>query len=148
MIDHRPAALPDDLPLLASWNQQLIEDEGHRNTMDLPQLEARMRRFLTEEGYEATLFSRGAFVVAYALYRDEGDTIHLRQFFVARDRRQRGVGRSAVRALLESIWPQDKRVTVDALVANSSAVSFWKSCGFGEYAVTFSLEAAASRRGA
>jgi predicted acetyltransferase len=140
MINYRPAVFPDDLPLLASWNQQLIEDEGHRNPMDLAQLEKRMNRFLSDDGYQATLFSRGAFVVAYALYLEDGDTIHLRQFFVARDCRRRGVGKAAMRVLQESIWPNDKRVTVDALTENHPAMAFWKSCGFGEYAVTFLKE--------
>ena len=83
-MDYRLAVLPDDVPLLASWNQQLIEDEGHRNTMSLAELEERMGSWLRSGEYKAALFSRGAFVVAYALFREEEDSVHLRQFFVAR----------------------------------------------------------------
>ena len=36
-----------DLSQLALWNRQLIEDEGHDNTMSLEELEARMRTWLT-----------------------------------------------------------------------------------------------------
>ena len=145
MIDYRLAVLPDDVPLLASWNQQLIEDEGHRNAMDLPKLEERMRNWLRSGEYQAVLFSRGAFVVAYALFRVEEDTVHLRQFFVARDRRRVGVGRSAVRTLVEHILPEDKRITVDSLTANIPALEFWRACGFGDYAVTFSRESMSDR---
>ena len=52
-----------------------------------------------------------------------------------------------MRILLETIWPPDKRITVEALTANVPAIEFWKSCGFGEYAVTFSREVASERHG-
>jgi len=37
-------ATSDDVPLLATLNEQLIEDEGHRNRMTLPKLERRMQQ--------------------------------------------------------------------------------------------------------
>ena len=49
------AATSADVPMLARMNQQLIEDEGHRNPMRLTELESRMRSML-EVDYTATLF--------------------------------------------------------------------------------------------
>ncbi len=85
----------DDVPLLAVFNQKLIEDQGHRNRMTLPELEQRMRRWLQAE-YQAILFEHGSVPVAYALYREEPDMIYLRQFFVARQHRRSRVGRQAI----------------------------------------------------
>lgn len=45
----------DDLLIIAEMNKQLIRDEGHRNGMDIAQLETRMRQWLVSE-YEAVLF--------------------------------------------------------------------------------------------
>jgi hypothetical protein len=66
-IEFRPALL-DDLPLLAEMNQQLIIDEGSRNTMTGDELQARMRRWL-ESDYRAILVFKEGVVVDYLLYR-------------------------------------------------------------------------------
>lgn len=47
-------ATSEDAGLLARMNKHLIEDEGHRNPMNLSQLAERMRGFLSGE-YRADL---------------------------------------------------------------------------------------------
>ena len=119
--------------MLADLNQQLLQDERHRNRfMTVPQLEERMYRFLTGE-YRGVIFEHDGEVVAYALFQEHPEEIYLRQLFVARDRRRRGFGRQAVGFLRSDIWPRNKRLTVDVLVHNSVAVSFWRSVGFQDY---------------
>ncbi len=56
----------DDCPRLAELNHQLIRDEGHRNRMAVPELEQRMRGWLSED-YRAIIYEDGDEVVAYAL---------------------------------------------------------------------------------
>ena len=138
-MDYRSATL-DDAPLLAHLNKQLIEDEGHSNPMTLPELEARMRGWLAGE-YRAVLFAQDGAVVAYALYRPEGESIYLRHLFVARERRRMGIGRQAMELLLTRIWPPGTRVTVEALVHNASALAFYRALGFADYAITLELRA-------
>jgi ribosomal protein S18 acetylase RimI-like enzyme len=122
-----------DCSLLAEMNRQLLQDESHRNRfMTLPQLEERMRSFLSEE-YRAVIFEEDKAVVAYALYREEPDQIYLRQLFVSRDRRRRGFGRRAVEILRSEIWPKEKRLTVDVLLHNTSAIAFWRAVGYKDY---------------
>jgi hypothetical protein len=70
-----------DLPQLARWNDPLIRDEGHRNRMSLPELEARMQGWLDGE-YQAVSFEVENEPVAYARYRLDDAGIYLRQFFV------------------------------------------------------------------
>ena len=53
-LSHRSARTAD-AAMLGQMNQQLIEDEGHRNRMSVPELERRMRAML-EGDYTATLF--------------------------------------------------------------------------------------------
>jgi GNAT superfamily N-acetyltransferase len=120
-----------DLPQLASWNQQLIEDEGHDNTMSLEELVARMRTWLTTE-YQALVFEDRATPAAYALFRRTPEWIHLRQFFVARDRRRRGIGARAVELLRAEVFPPDKSVIVEAMAWNHAALSFWRAVGFAD----------------
>jgi GNAT superfamily N-acetyltransferase len=122
-----------DLPQLASWNQQLIEDEGHDNTMSLEELVVRMRAWLTTE-YRALVFEDPTTPTpaAYALFRLTPEWIHLRQFFVARDRRRRGIGARAVALLRAEVFPPGKSVIVEAMTWNHAALSFWRAVGFAD----------------
>ena len=131
-MQYRIATL-DDCRLLAEMNRQLLEDERHRNRfMTVPQLEERMRGFLSGE-YRAVIFEEDGGVVAYALYREQPDEIYLRQLFVPRDRRRRGHGRRAIEILRSEIWPKTKRLTVDVLLHNTEAIAFWRAVGYKDY---------------
>ncbi|HUB68129.1 MAG TPA: GNAT family N-acetyltransferase [Candidatus Methylacidiphilales bacterium] len=127
-----------DLELLGSLNQQLIEDEGHRSAFTLSQLSERMRGWITVE-YTAMLFEYKGEIVGYALYRDEPGLISVRQFFVRRDRRRKSLGRKAFDLLRKQIWPAGRRITVEVLTANETAVAFWKAVGFKEYALSLEI---------
>jgi GNAT superfamily N-acetyltransferase len=129
----------DDVPILARLNQQLIEDERHRNPMNLTELEIRMRSML-ESDYRATLFEWESQVVAYGLWRDEPEWVYLRQFFVTRDFRRRGIGARAIRVLSDEVWPADKRIRVNVLIGNRPALEFWWAVGFVDYLITLEME--------
>ena len=134
---YRSATLHDS-PLLAQLNFQLIQDEGHRNSMTVPQLEERMRVWLRSE-YDAMLFEQEADILAYALYRRESSQVYLRQFFVVPQHRRQGVGRRAMSMLLNKIWPKDRRILVEVLCQNTAATAFWKSVGFQEYSLALEI---------
>ena len=127
-----------DLPLLAEWNHQLIEDEGHRNRMTVGELEERMRGWLAGE-YSATVFEQDRQPVAYAVWSERVAEVYLRQFFVRRDWRRQGVGRAAMRLLFDETWPHDKRLVVEVLCRNEPAVAFWRSVGYQDYCLTLEI---------
>src|SRR5438552_13093135 len=131
-------ATAEDSTLLAELTHQLIQDEGHRSRMRVVELERRMRDWVAGD-YRAVLFEEGSEVVAYALFRELPDEIYLRQLFVVRHRRREGIGRRALDALRAEIWPKDKRLTVEVLVANEPAVAFWRSVGYADYALTLEI---------
>lgn len=137
MITHRRATSAD-CPLLGDLNHQLIQDEGHRNPMNVLELEQRMRRWLEGE-YVAILFEEGGEVVAYALYREQPDEIYLRQLFVVRHRRRQGLGKQAMHLLRSEIWPKTKRLTVEVLTANTAAVAFWRAIGYRDYSLKLEI---------
>jgi GNAT superfamily N-acetyltransferase len=136
-MDYRFAQLDDSL-LLAKLNQQLIEDEGHRNPMTLTELECRMREWLKEQ-YQAVLFQRGEEPRGYALFRREADHVYLRQFFVCREHRRQGIGRNAINWLRRHAWADAPRVRLDVLVGNAPGIAFWRSVGFHDYCLTLEL---------
>ena len=70
--------------------------------------------------------------------------MYLRQFFVARDSRRRGIGAQAVRVLAEEVWPADKRIRVNMLIGNRPALEFWRAVGFVDYLITLEMERADS----
>ena len=125
------AALPDDLGRLGEWNAALIRDEGHDNSLSVEQLTGRMRDWLSGD-YHARIFVCEHSDAGYVLYRDLPEFIHLRQFFVLPERRRRGIGGAALRALRENAFPRGKRILVEAMVWNAPALAFWRASGFGE----------------
>ena len=127
-----------DVALLARMNRQLIEDEGHRNRMTLPELEERMGQWLATE-YTAIMFEQHTMPVAYALFRPEAASIYLRQFFVERQYRRHGIGRQAMQLLLTEVWPPGWRITLDVLVHNQRGRAFWHALGFQDYAITLEM---------
>ena len=139
-------ATVEDARLLAEMNHQLIAHEGHRNPMNVAELEQRMRGWLSAD-YQAVLFYQEDKVVAYALFRDdESGRTHLRQFFVVLPLRRQGVGREAFRLLRTEVIPTDRRIVVDVLTGNTAARSFWSANGFRDYAITLELDAAEDSR--
>jgi predicted acetyltransferase len=127
-----------DCPLLAEMNHQLIRDEGHRNPMTVEELEQRMREWI-RSGYVAVIFEEDGKTVAYALYREEADEIYMRQFFVLREHRRRGHGRTAFSTLRTRIWPADKRLTVSTLSQNHAAIAFWRAMGYKDYSLNLEI---------
>jgi len=130
-------AVQADLNLLAEWNHQLIRDEGHRNQMTVGQLAERIRRWLEGE-YKALIFSNDE-PVAYALFKQEKESIYLRHLFVHRDQRRCGIGRQAFTILRREIWPSNIRLTVDVLCHNRAAIDFWRSVGYRDYSLTMEI---------
>jgi predicted acetyltransferase len=128
-----------DSRFLAELNHQLIRDEGHRNPMNVDQLEHRMRSWLSSVEYRAVIFAQEDTPVVYALYREDPDEIYLRQFFVVRALRRHGIGRTAMQSMLADIWPSTKRRTVSVLVQNASGVAFWRAVGYQDYALTLEI---------
>ncbi len=139
-MHHRKAFL-HDAHLLANMNFQLIQDEGHRNSMTEHELERRMVDFIEGE-YEAVIFEQDGKPVAYALYRQDPESIYLRQFFVDRQYRRQGIGREAMNLLLSEIWPRGCRVTVEVLMKNTAGYAFWKALGFEDYSMMLERESA------
>ena len=141
---YRRATLSDS-SLLARLNQQLIRDEGHRNPMTVSELETRMRTWLAGE-YEAVIFEDGPDIVAYAAYSENDREVYLRHFFVVRHRRREGIGRKAMGILRDHVWPSNKRLPVEVLWNNATAIAFWKALGCREYSLA--LEIVTEEKGA
>ena len=134
---HRLASF-DDAKVLGELNHQLIQDEGLRNPMTVPELVNRMRHWL-ETDYRAYIFADDFEIVAYALYREDKDHLYLRQFFVKRQKRRASIGRQCMKILFSQVWPQDKRITVDVLCHNEVGIAFWRVMGFTDYCLTLEI---------
>ena len=93
-------------------------------------------------GYSsAAIFFLEADLIAYVLWRKEGvDQVYLRQFFVARDWRRRGIGKTAFHIFAEELLPAGTRIKVDVLCRNLTGLGFWRSLGFQDYALSLEWE--------
>jgi GNAT superfamily N-acetyltransferase len=134
-------ANPSDAELLGRLNFQLIRDEGHRNPMSESELVDRMQEWLRSEEYDAAIFFSEANLTAYVLWRKEGpNQVYLRHFFVARDWRRRGIGQAAFHLFADQLLPIGTRIKVDVLCGNLAGLSFWRSLGFQDYALSLEWE--------
>src|SRR5437660_12889457 len=86
-------------------------------------------------------------MIGYAVYqlrRDEYDqdeaVIYLRQFFIDRPYRDKGLGTLALRDLVNSRFPARCTVVVDVLAANPRGLRFWQRVGFHPHMTTLKLE--------
>jgi len=136
-------ATADDCDRLGAWNRELIDDELHDNPMNARELADRMRGWLAAE-FRAVIFEQRGVPVAYALFREIPEGMHLRQFFVVRTERRRGIGTGALALLRLHVFAPDKRVLVEAMERNFGGLAFWRSMGFVDRYV--GLELAASPR--
>ena len=121
-------ATPADIPALAAMNRRLIEDERHLNPMTVSQLAERMARFL-DGGYTAYLARQEGEVVAYALYRDDGEAYYMRHLYVERGYRRRGIATDLLDWLFANVWT-GKPVRLDVLAHNEGAIAFYEAYGF------------------
>ena len=132
-------ATVEDSSTLGPLNAQLIRDEGHRNSMTVPQFVERMADWLRGE-YEAVVAEQCGAIVGYALFRQETDYLYLRQIFVRSENRRRHVGYGLVDWLVTNACQAVPRIRIDVLVENEAGQRFWESIGFREYCLTMELE--------
>lgn len=130
-----------DIPRVAQWNRELIEDERHESAAAVEVLAGRMRTWLADD-YQICVFEEMGAPAGYALFRELPEWLHLRHFFVARTHRRQGVGRRAFAKLVTTFFPDGKRVLVEVLVGNRAAVAFWSAVGFSERYVGMQYPAA------
>ncbi len=64
------AATESDIQRLAEMNFQLIQDEGHKNSMAVPELRVRMADWL-RSNYQSVLIELKCRAIGYALWRIE-----------------------------------------------------------------------------
>ena len=117
-----------DIERLAELNKHLIEDERHPNPMSMTELTERMKAWLATD-YICYLAKENGDIIAYCLYRDDGGHYYMRQLYVDRAHRRKGIATQLLDWLYENVWT-DKKVRLDVLAHNEAAVAFYKRYGF------------------
>ncbi len=124
-----------DLTVLAMMYRQLRTDAYYRSILSLVELQEKMRKFITEDGWIAHLFLDDQQVIGYCLWQEKSDAIYIRQFWIMRSQRRQGYGRNFFDELKAKFW-NNKRLKLEVLNHNERGESFWRSLGFSPYAVT------------
>ncbi|MCO6187615.1 GNAT family N-acetyltransferase [Rhizobium sp. L1K21] len=130
----------EDFPLLARMNRELADDEGHRNPMNVSEMEERFRKFVGHEGWSVDLFLLDDEIVGYATHKRETDPsnprrqrIFLRQFFIVRHYRRDGMGQAAFNALASARFKAGDHLMLEAIENNPGGRVFWQRLGFTPY---------------
>jgi ribosomal protein S18 acetylase RimI-like enzyme len=79
--------------------------------------------------YTAYLAVLDGEIAAYCLYRDDGDHYYLRQLYVDRAYRRKGIGTQLLDWMYQQVWV-DKKVRLEVLAHNQSAIAFYEQYGF------------------
>ena len=117
-----------DVETLAELNKHLIEDERPPNSMNIAELTQRMREWLATD-YICHIAKQDGRIVGYCLYRDDGGYYYMRQLYVDRAHRRKGIATQLLDWLYKNVWT-DKKVRLDVLAHNADAVAFYKRYGF------------------
>lgn len=140
------SATESDACILAEMNKRLIEDEHSRNPMTVDELQQRMVGWLKSE-WTAMLFVESDAIIGYALYLLRKDdyypdrqVVYLRQFYIERDFRNRGLGSDTFKLLVATCFPPDCAIAIDVLASNPGGYRFWSRIGFQPYCTTINLQ--------
>ena len=135
-----------DLPLLAEMNKRLIDDERSRNPMTVNELRERMQGWLLTDWHIRLFSDEAENVVGYAVYQLRQDDyfpemkiVYLRQLYIERERRSRGLGQQALQFLIEREFREASAVVIDVLETNPRGYHFWTKTGFEPYCTTMRL---------
>lgn len=126
-----------DLDILTNLNKQLIEDEQSDNAMNIKQLRDRMEGFIRTD-YNAYLFKNKNDNLGYALVNKMKSPPYLRQFYISRSQRKKGIGTLAFRKLLQTL--KADTIDIEVLCWNKTGKSFWESLGFKERSIYMRFE--------
>lgn len=116
----------DNVPLLAKMNKEFIEDGKADTDYSLPHLEERLRSYISSE-HKAYIFREDESIVGYALCDVSKNPVYMRQFFISRGERRKGLGKQAFQLLLEHLGIGNMDIEVYSW--NESGIAFLKSLG-------------------
>lgn len=74
--------------------------------------------------------------MGYCVYRKEKDFLYIRQLYIERTYRRKGLGLKALRILRKTVWKKCPLLRMDVLVKNGPGVRFWRMAGFKDYCLT------------
>lgn len=124
------SATVQDVDLLAELNAKMIADSGHNSGLDATGLRNRMESWLTSGEYSAVFFEFDNALVGYALFSCSDVYAHLRQFYIARNHRRKGLGTLALQLLRAERLVVATEIRIDVHPTNQATLCFWRSNGF------------------
>ena len=121
-----------EIAVTADMTRQLFEDEPSNRSLTKAQFEERLANYL-ENGCEAYHFMEHQEIIGYALVNKSRSPYYLIDFFICRDVRRHGYGKTAIQVLMDEL--KTKALDLDVFCWNDRARAFWRSVGFEEMAV-------------
>ena len=101
--------------------------------------EARFYAWLNGSHWDVDLIERAGNVIGYTAHQRRQDhfdrsirVLFIRHFFIERDQRRIGIGRTAYETLIDQ-RTQNLPVTLDILPTSPDALGFWRKLGFETY---------------
>jgi GNAT superfamily N-acetyltransferase len=135
----RPAT-DRDVESLTNMNHQLVKDMVVAENWSHDVYRNRFGEWVAGAEWSVDLFEEDSDIVGYSVYQPRPDyydetqmVIYIRQFFIERNHRRSGIGRSAFDHLFESRFPEHDGLALDVLSTNPEGMKFWEALGFDTY---------------
>jgi GNAT superfamily N-acetyltransferase len=130
-----------DARVLARMNSRLVEDQGTVNTWSLAKYEQRFLDWLQAGTWQVDIILEDGQIIGYAVYQQRGDyynpeqpVIYVRQYYIERTHRRRGLGRAAFQELIDRRFPTGyDAIELDVVATNPGGQQFWTKLGFAPY---------------
>jgi predicted acetyltransferase len=127
----------DDCPMLAEMNRQLIVEGRQSNAMTIAELSERMCEWFQKGVYTGYVFRLNGATIGYSLVDLTGHPPWVRHFFICREYRRQGYGRTAVGLLFEKLVVEE--IGLSCLTENAPGQAFWRSFNHDAYSVKFNI---------
>jgi ribosomal protein S18 acetylase RimI-like enzyme len=118
----------DDLSVLTEMNIQLRSDEKIDNVMSANEVKSRMQSFIQSNEYKLYLLKDDDINYGYALINIVKKPNYLRQLYIIKEFRNKGLGTKLVNELMKIL--NINEIDVEVMVWNERAIKFYENFGF------------------
>ena len=118
----------EDLNVLTEMNIQLRSDEKIDNVMSDKEVKSRMQSFIQSNEYKIYLLKDDDIDYGYALVNILKKPNYLRQLYIIKKFRNKGLGTKMLNELMEIL--NINEIDVEVMVWNERAIKFYENFGF------------------
>ncbi len=109
-----------DYPAIAAMLKQLTDETIQNSRPSLTELKQKITRLVNNDGYNAHLAVKGNIILGYCLWKESNNKIYVRQIWIMRSQRNRGIGMSFVYSMQDTFWKNKEIVLEEKFICDKA----------------------------